>query len=431
MKSISIYITLLFCILVLSKNAHCQLFGEAVYGDFLIQNAEIYTVTNGVISADLLIRDGRIAAIGEGLEKGGATVIDASGKRVYPGFVDAGTRLGLSEVSSISLTNDFNESGNFTPFARAITAINPNAVPIPVTRVGGVTTVVSAPRGGTIPGTAATIHLIGYTPDQMFAGVEMLILDFPSSVQRGRWDRRPRERRIEEYKDQMKKLNEFWSEAAMYHKMKSDGKTDRIIPAYEAMLPVFNKERKVFVEVNRANDIIDALKWLEDKDLDVVLTGVAEGWRVAEEILASGYPVITGPVLQTPSRAYDRYDRPYANPSAMTDAGIKVAIRTNEMENVRNLPFNAGYAATYGMGIEAALEAITIIPATILGLDDQIGSIEVGKLANLFIANGDPFEPRTQIERVFIRGWDIPMESRHSQLYDQFIERNPGLQLND
>ncbi|TVR82654.1 MAG: amidohydrolase [Saprospirales bacterium] len=431
MKSIFIFSTLFFCLLGFSNNSFCQLFREPVYGNFLIQNAEIHTVTNGILKADLLIRDGRIAAIGKDLEYGDAITIDASGKRVYPGFIDAGTRLGLSEISSISLTNDFNERGNLTPYARAITAINPNAVPIPVTRIEGVTTVVAAPRGGTIPGTAATIHLIGYTPDQMFAGVEMLILDFPSSVQRGRWDRRPLEKRLEEYEDQVKKLNEFWSEAALYHKLKSADNADRVIPTYEAMLPVFNKERQVFVEVNRAQDILNALDWLKDKDLNVVLTGVAEGWRVTEQIKASGFPVITGPVLQTPSRSYDRYDRPYTNPSAMRDAGITVAIRTAEMENVRNLPFNAGYAATYGMGIEAALEAITIVPATILGLEDQIGSIEVGKLANLFIANGDPFEPRTQIENVFIKGWNIPMESRHTQLYDQFIERKPGLQLID
>jgi imidazolonepropionase-like amidohydrolase len=419
-------------LLTLPSPISAQMFGEPVKGDFLIKSAELHTVTNGVFEGDLLIRDGRIAAIGEDLDPGDAEVIDASGKRVYPGFIDAGTRLGLSEISSISLTNDFNEQGNLTPYARALTAINPNAVPIPVTRVGGVTTVVSAPRGGILPGTAAAIHLFGYNPDQMYAGAQAVILAFPSSASTGRWDRRTPEKREEDYKNRMEKLNDFWEEAERYFNLReNDNLTNRRIASYEAMVPVFNGEMQLFVEVNRAQDILKALEWLEGKDLRVVLTGVAEGWRLTEEIAATGYPVIAGPVLQTPSRSYDRYDRPYANPSAMKDAGIEVAIRTNEMENVRNLPFNAGYAATYGMGIEQALEAITIVPARILGLDDQIGSLEAGKLANLFISNGDPFEPRTQIERVFIRGWDIPIESRHTQLYDQFLERVPAVDLNE
>ncbi|TVR89939.1 MAG: amidohydrolase [Saprospirales bacterium] len=422
----------LFTCLALPFAVQAQLFGEPVKGDFLIQSAELYTVTNGILEADLLIRDGKIAAIGEDIDPGDAEVINAAGKRVYPGFIDAGTRLGLSEISSVSMTTDFNEQGNLTPYAQALTAINPNSIPIPVTRLGGVTTVLSAPSGGILPGTAAAIHLFGYTPDQMYAGKKAVILVFPTSARTSRWDRRSAERRQEDYENRMKKLNDFWEEAERYYEIREKGQNEhKKLASYEALLPVFRGEKQLFVEVNRAADILKALEWLEKKELDVVLTGVAEGWRVTDEIGETGYPVIAGPVLQTPSRSYDRYDRPYANPSAMHEAGIQVAIRTNEMENVRNLPFNAGFAASYGLGVERALEAITIVPAQILGLDDQIGSLEVGKLANLFIADGDPFEPRTQIERVFIRGWDIPMESRHTQLYDQFIDRVPGAQLED
>ena len=144
---------------------------------------------------------------------------------------------------------------------------------------------------------------------------------------------------------------------------------------------------------------------------NVVLSGVAEGWRVAKEIADAGVPVITGPMLSTPTRASDRYDRPYANAGMMHKAGVKVAIRSNDSENVRNLPFNAGFAAAYGMGKKAALEAVTIIPAQIFGVDDQIGSLEVGKVANLFVADGDPFEPRTQIKHVFIDGYQIAIDS--------------------
>ena len=118
----------------------------------------------------------------------------------------------------------------------------------------------------------------------------------------------------------------------------------------------------------------------------------------------------------------------YANAAVMQKAGIKVAIRTNESENVRNLPFNAGFAATYGMGYIEALKAVTINPAEIFGIDKDYGSIEAGKVANLFVADGDPFETKTKIKHLFIRGWNIPMESRHTLLYDEYIKRSPGIE---
>jgi imidazolonepropionase-like amidohydrolase len=111
----------------------------------------------------------------------------------------------------------------------------------------------------------------------------------------------------------------------------------------------------------------------------------------------------------------------------MLKAGVKVALRTNETENVRNLPYNAGFAATYGMGREEALRAVTIVPAEIFGVADQLGSIEVGKVANVFVADGDPFETKTSITHLFIRGWQVPLESRHTLLNDEFLDRQPGL----
>ena len=410
-----------------------QIIQAPVYGTFLIQGGTLYTITQGVIEGDLLIEDGRIAAIGSNLEPPeGATIIDASNKRIYPGFIDAGTQLGLSEISSVPLTRDFNERGSLIPYVQALTAINPNSIPIAVTRVSGVTTVLSSPSGGLFPGTAAAINLFGYTPDQMYAGAKGVVLNFPRSGKTGRWDRRSMEKRDEEYRENIKKLNDFWDEADRYYQLKTSGHLkDQKNPPLDAMLPVFENTVPLLIEVNRAPDILEVLKWAEGKEIRIVLTGVAEGWRVANEIAESGHPVITGPVLQTPSRAYDRYDRPYANASKMKEAGVKVAIRTNEMENVRNLPFNAGYAAAYGLGKEEALKSITIVPAQILGIDDRLGSLEIGKTANLFISNGDPFEPRVQIEQVFISGWKIPMENRHTQLYEQFLERSPGIQLNE
>ena len=166
---------------------------------------------------------------------------------------------------------------------------------------------------------------------------------------------------------------------------------------------------------------------MKENNVDAVLCGVSEGWRAAKEIAEANVPVITGPVLRNPTRAYDRYDRPYANAGAMQKAGVKVAIRTNEIENVRNLPYHAGFAVTYGMDKKEALKAVTIVPAEIFGVSDMYGSLEKGKVANLFVTDGDPFETKTQVKYVFIDGWNIPLVSRHTQLYEEYLERSPGV----
>jgi imidazolonepropionase-like amidohydrolase len=171
------------------------------------------------------------------------------------------------------------------------------------------------------------------------------------------------------------------------------------------------------------------LKWVKEKNIKkVVLTGVAEGWRVADEIAKANIPVLAGPVLELPSRDYDRYDKAYQNPGLMKKAGVKVAIRTVDGNlNYRNLPYHAGFAAAYGMGREDALKAVTIVPAEIFGVADKMGSIEQGKIANLFVCSGDPFETKTQVSHVFIEGWQMPMVSRQTLLYDEFLQRDPGV----
>lgn len=418
------------CLIAFSVFAFCQI-PSAETGTFALTNATIETITNGTIqNGTLIIADGKIAEIGSNVSiPQGAKTIDCSGLTIYPGMIDGGTQIGLIEVSSDPRTRDNNEIGSILPHIQALTAVNPSSVIHPVTRVNGVTTALTMPSGGLFPGTAALINLHGYTPDQMYAGFKGVVLNFPTTGRRGRWDRRSDDDIKKAAEKALKQLNEVWAKAVQYHKIdsSSNGKDQPYYPEMEALLPVVRKEMKLLVNVNAANDIKAALKWIDEKDVDAVLCGVAEGWRVAEEIAKAGIPVITGPVLSNPTRAYDRYDRPYANAGAMQKAGVKVAIRTSEVENVRNLPYHAGFAATYGMGKEEALKAVTIVPAEIFGVADQVGSLEKGKVANLFVTDGDPFETKTQVKYVFIDGWNISMESRHTQLYDEYLNRAPGV----
>lgn len=402
---------------------------KARAGKFALTNAKIYTVTNGVIeNGTLLIANGIIEAVGTDVDiPADAEVIDVQGKEIYPGMIDSGTTLGLAEIGSISEANDYREFGDLTPQMQALTAVNPNSVAIPVTRVSGVTTVWTMPQGGVLPGTAASINLFGYTPDQMFAGSKGVIMNFPSTPTGWRARRLSDDEKKKRKEKALKTVNDAWDKAELYAKIENSDEV-RSYPEIEALVPVVKGNMPLFLEVNVANDILAAIEWVKERGYkNVTLTGVSEGWRVADQIAEAGLPVITGPVQAIPTRQSDRFDAAYANPSVLQKAGVKVALRTMDAENVRNLPYHAGFAAAYGMGREEALKAITINAAEILGVSDQIGSIEVGKKANVFVATGDPFETATKITDLFIDGYKVPMTSRQIRLYDEFMNRTPGV----
>ena len=411
-------------------------------GPFAIVDAAVETVANGRLErATVLIgADGRISGLGADLPvPAGHAQIDGAGLTVYPGLIDGGTRLGLQEVGSLAETRDYRDIGEVTPHMEALTAVNPSSALIPINRAQGVTTVLAVPSGGLMPGTAALVHLLGYTPDQMAAGFRGVVLDWPSTARRGSWDRRKREdidKAAEEKMDQLKKV---WEDAALYARIDSahtaDPQANRA-PAYApelaATAEAVTGRLPLLIGVDAARDIEAALRWLEDQPaVRPILTGVAEGWRVADQIAAAGVPVITGPVLALPTRESDRYDKPYQNAGLMHQAGVTVALQTNEVENVRNLSFHAGFAAAYGevfgFGREEALRAVTLTPAEIFGLGAETGSVEVGKRADLVIADGDLFEPDTQVRHVLIGGWLAPTENRQRRLYDEYLDRSPGL----
>ena len=407
-------------------------------GPFALTNARIYTVTNGVIDDGTVVIEGsRITAVGANATvPDGAQTIDLDGSTIYPGMIDAGTRLGLVEIGSLSETRDYSEIGQITPHMRALTAVNPSSVSIPVTRVNGVTTVIAEPSGGLFPGTAALIDLLGYTPSQMHREFEAVVMNFPTTGRRGWWDDRSKEQIEKEAEKALDKLEETWEQAALYARIDSayeagvrNGERPEYAPAMKTLAGVVRGEMPLLVKVDKAQDITKAIEWVQERGQtdNAIFSGVAEGWRVADEIAEAGIPCLVGPVLATPARDADRYDKPYANAGLMREAGVNLAIRSGEAENVRNLPYHAGFAVAYGMDREEALRAVTIAPARILGVSDQIGSIEEGKIANLFVADGDPFKTDTDVEHVFIEGRKVPLVSRHTELYREFLDRRPGL----
>lgn len=432
MKNYISYI--IVAILIGSQMATAQQMAKSESGSFLLKGATLVTVSDGTFAGDLLIADGKIKTIGENVTLPADTKeIDCSGKYIYPGMIDGGTKLGLQEVGNVSLTSDHNEIGDFIPHMEALTAVNPNAVSIPVTRVNGITTALVVPSGGSFPGTAALINLIGYTPDQMHANFKGVVLNFPATGKRGWWDRRSDEDIKKESEKAMKTLDDTWKKVKLYAKIDSAaGSRKKVLegynPAMDAMLEVANGSRHLLIEVNKEADIKAALKWIEKNNVNAILTGVSEGYRVAADIAKASLPVIIGPVLSIPGRQSDKYDAAYTNPGLLHKAGVKVVLRTSSYENVRNLPYNAGFAAAYGMGTEAALRSVTLSAAEVFGVADQLGSLEEGKIANLFVSDGDPFETNTNIHHLFIYGRKVPLESRHTLLYEEFLERDPGLE---
>ena len=411
-----------------------------VQGPFALTNAQVVTAPGDTIAnGTVVIRDDSIAAVGPDVTvPGDATPIEGDGLTVLPGLIDGGTQLGLEEVGSLSETQDYNEVGELTANMNALTAVNPNSVSIPVTRVHGITTVLTEPTQGLLPGSAALISLHGYTPQQMHTGgVELAKLDFPSIGRTGPSDSRSPETIEKEAEKALNKLNDLWDGAERYAEIDSavavDPETRRqpnYLPPMEGLIPVIRGERPLLIEANTASDISSALDWAEERGVidQVILTEAAEGWRVADEIAAADVPVLVGPIMQPPSRESDRYDKAYRNPALLHDAGVTVALRTGSAENVRNLPFHAGFAAAHGLGKTEALRAVTTTPAEIFGVADLVGTLEVGKRANLFVTDGDPFQPRTDVEHLFIDGYKLPLESRHSKLYDEFLNRTPGLE---
>ncbi len=420
-------------ILVMVSTAQAQITQKATYGKFAITNATIHTVTNGVIEdGTVLIEGEKITYVGEDANiTSQFEVINAEGKHVYPGFMDSGTQLGLVEVGSLDLTQDQNEIGQFIPHMRAFTAINPNSVSIPVTRLNGITHVISLPVGGRISGMATLIDLYGYSPDSMAVLANAALhLNWPSASKRGWWDDRSDEEVKEDYLKAIEELNEFWDKAVFYNKMMTayeQNPENKIKPdndeQMDAMRQVVTGEVPVIISVGLKKDILNVIEWTQKhENARFILAGCQEGWRVAEQIAEAGLPCIVS-TLYTPRRDYVNYQRPYQNPGMLHEAGVKIAFATGSAENVRNLNYHAGFAAAYGLGRKAALKAVTIWPAQIFGVADKLGSIEAGKQANLFIATRDPFEPMTHITQVFIRGYKIPMVSRQSRLHKQFLNR--------
>jgi len=231
----------------------------------------------------------------------------------------------------------------------------------------------------------------------------------------------------EQVNRQVEQLTEYFRTARTYAERKArveaaGGKLDRTELPLEAMIPAVTGKVPVIFDLNTASQIRGALALADSFKLKVVLRGAAEAWQLADTLAARKIPVIVGPTTVQPSDN-DAYDAIYANPGVLAKAGVLIAFQTSSASDSRNLPYNAALAVAYGLEADEALRSITINPAKVWGVADQLGSIEPGKVANLIVTTGDPLDVRTVVKHVFLRGVDTPMDDRHTRLYEEFRAR--------
>ncbi|MEX0691428.1 MAG: amidohydrolase family protein [Gemmatimonadales bacterium] len=389
-----------------------------------------------IANATVVISGGRIQAVGAGLAApAGAQVIDARGKFIYPGLINSRTTLGLTEISSVSGGEDDSEQGDWGPAFASIVAVNPHSELIPVTRVNGVTTVLSGPTGGRIAGMAALMDLDGWTPTEMArTALAALVVTWPQleaggggggfgggGFGGGGGGALTPEQIRQRGERQVWELGEYIRSARSYHERAARGQMPPRDRHLEAMGPVVRGEVPMLVTANTADQIRSALAFADSLQVRLIIGGGRQAWRVAAELAQANVPVILGSILSSPGQ--DPFDAIYAQPAVLARAGVRIAFASWDASNARNLPYHAQMAVAHGLSPDTALMAMTSWPAAMWGVSDDIGTIAVGKVANLFIATGDPIDVRTQVEAVFIRGRAISMESRHTILYERFRAR--------
>ncbi len=401
-----------------------------------IRNATIVPVTSATIPNGTVVFDhGVITAVGANVAiPANATIIDGTGLFVYPGLIDSGSHVGLEEISAVPGTVDTAELGDINPNARAEIAVNPHSNVIPVTRVNGITTVVTEPEGGIISGSSAMIQLAGWTPQEMTLKAPLAMhIHFPR-LRNNSFDEVPQDEEAakeaaKNYTKQIDKLRDVFKDAQAYAKAATartnhpDIKRNDRDVILEALVPVIEGREPVVMHANLERDIRAALKFADEFKLKVILADAEDVARVIPELKSRNIPVILGPILSLPPREDDPYDLVFTNAKTLNDAGIPFAIQSQDAHNARNLPYNAAACAAFGLPKDVALRSVTIAPAQIFGLADKIGSLETGKLANIILTDGDPLEIVTHVRRLFIGGEEITLDTNQTLLWEKFKAR--------
>jgi imidazolonepropionase-like amidohydrolase len=402
----------------------------------LLKDGWIFTASGPILTnASVLIRDGRIEKVGTGLTDKADSIVELGGQRVFPGLIAPTTVLGLLEIDALRATRDTAEVGEYSADVSAWIAVNPDSELIPVARANGYTHAHVVPSGGTVSGYSGLIQLDGWT-------IEDLTVEKAVALHL-RWpgfglDTTPRppgkdsgpslEDQVRDRDRKLREIDSFFTEAAAYSEAKKVAKEGfKIVPAWEAMLPVVRKERPLWIHVNEARGIRSAAEWSVRRGFKVVIAGGRDAWREAAYLAEHRIPVAYEHVFTQPVRDTDPYDVHYSAPAVLAKAGVLLAFSEGTEQfgasNIRNIPYSAAQARAFGLPYENAVRGLTLNAAKMLGVSDRLGSIEPGKEATLFIADGDVLDLKAEVKRMWIRGREVDLSSRHTRLYEKYRKR--------
>lgn len=408
--------------------------GTVLADDLVLTGADLHTVSHGVIErGEILIRDGKIAALGARVDaSAGAQRIALPGKRIYPGFVAADSLLGLNEIDAVRATLDFAEAGAINPSARALVAIDADSEQLAVARANGVLTVHVVPRAGEaglLAGQSALIKPDGWTWEQMrLADPVGVHLFWPTARVPSWMPPQAQEKAAEALRQKLAAIDTAFRDARAYRASRQKSADNAASDLrWDALLPVLERRQPLFVHADDAKQIRDALAFAEREQVRLVLVGGTDAWRFAGTLKARDIPVILGSSHNLPLRRWESYDTIYAAAGKLAAAGVRLAIANESgSSNERNLPYQAASYAAFGLDRDVALRAITLSAAEILGIDQRLGSLDVGKDATLFVADGDALENFTKVERAWIQGHEIDLSNRQTQLYEKYRSKFEG-----
>lgn len=429
---------LIVCLLTVSLFANEQIPAPPQKNPIILKNGFIHTISNGMIEGSILFNKGKIIRIAKYITPPkDCEVIDLKGKHVYPGMIAAVSGLGLVEINAVAVTNDHSERGDFNPNVRTNVAFNPDSEIIPTTRSNGILIANVIPASGLVSGQSSVMMLDGWT-------WENATLSFPSGLHIN-WPNMNSgaitdndKKRLKAAKQQLDDLEKMIKDARAYARLRKT--KSRLAENYhnedlrwESMIPYVEKKLPIFVHANEVRQIEASISWANRHNLEIVIVGGKDAWRTTDLLVKNRIPVIYEGVTSLPFRRFEDYDQAYKTPSILYEKGVQFCISdygyAGKAEQIRNLPYQASMAASYGLPKEAAFRAVTLSVAEILGIDKKVGSLDEGKDATLFISDGDPLETRTNIIQAFIEGKKIDMGDRHKSLYSKYKEKYRQLDI--
>lgn len=395
----------------------------------LIQGATLHIGNGSVLeNAELGIADGKIVEVGAvgSSQNNYDTTIDASGKHLYPGFIAANSTVGMVEIDAIRPTNDLNEIGTFLPHIRTIIAYNAESKVVESLRPNGILTAQIVPTRGRIAGSSSVVQLDAWNwEDASLKTDEGIHLYWPRSYRRGNSSKGedPLVYDQKNYNKQVEELKQYLIEAKTFQA----GEKQKNLP-HAALAGAYSGAQQVYLHAKEKRQILDGIDLLKKQGIQrIVLVGGDDAHLILPYLKKQAIPVIVSRPHRLPNSADEDVKLPFKMAKLLMDAGLTITIDVSgrmERMNTRNLPFYAGTFAAYGVEKEKAVEMITLNAAKILGIDDRLGSLEVGKDATLFIAEGDALDMRTnQLSHAFIQGREISLETHQTELWKRYMEK--------